>query len=49
MWKRRNGRKKEEAHSAPDTSDEQHSEAFEELRKDVMENRVKTIKVYAGY
>ena len=49
MWKKRNGRKKEESPTAPDASDEQHSEAFEELRKDVMENRVKTVKVYAGY
>ena len=49
MWKKRNGRKKEEASPPPNASDEQHSEAFEELRKDVMENRVKTVKVYAGY
>lgn len=49
MWKKRNDRKKEETSPTPDASDEQHSEAFEELRKDVMENRVKTVKVYAGY
>ena len=49
MWKKKEGRKKKEAPPTPDASDEQHSEAFEELRKDVMENRVKTVKVYAGY
>lgn len=49
MWKKRNGHKKEESPPAPDASDGKHSEAFEELRKDVMENRVKTVKVYAGY
>ncbi len=49
MWKRSNQRKKAKPHQETETSEDQPSEAYEQLRQDVMKNRVKTYRVYAGY